>query len=58
MSENRAAFLATPTGARIDGRFIAVAFFLAVLVFEFALVRFAGPIGTSAHDTEIVLVGP
>ena len=58
MSENRAAFLAMPTGARIDGRFIAVAFFLAVLVFEVALIRFAGPTGAAAHDTETVLVGP
>lgn len=58
MSGNRAAFLATPTGARIDGRFLAVAFFLAVLVFEVALVRFAGPIGAPVQETETVLVGP
>ena len=57
MSENRVAFLATPAGIRIDGRVIAFVFFLAVPVFEVALISFVGP-GAPALNQETVLVGP
>jgi hypothetical protein len=58
MSKKQAVNLSAQTHGRMDGRLIAVAVLLAVLVAGAALVHLVGPIGPPTFDPQANLVGP